>query len=207
MPSLPPQRAGQVGSAPRRVRGTFAPMACPESAPHTLGTTSQSSCRLGYIPTRRPISDPAITTAPAAIKSGGTCIRSAQSQTQSRIGSGRSAASSGATAGTPLGSGIASSQGGVTSGRLGCELLQLGDGVAMLVEPIRDILAMMSRHASGQAGQLLSGTRLHRRERRQWLPRRHRRYHPRLLRSPHAAHAAPRTHAPLSDPNSYSLGL
>jgi hypothetical protein len=69
-----------------------------------LGTTAQSSCRLGRIATFRPITAAAATMTPIATKSAGHCTRAATSATHDLRASGNSASSKDGTGGRPRGS-------------------------------------------------------------------------------------------------------
>src|SRR5215207_852354 len=89
--------------------GLFISEGLPTTAPHKLGTTSQSSWRFGWIPSFRPINDPATTTAPAEAKSGGICIRSETSTIHPREGSGTIVGPRGAAGGRTSGNGTGSS--------------------------------------------------------------------------------------------------
>src|ERR1039457_351463 len=73
--------------------------------PQRFGTTVQSSCRFGLMPTRLPIALDSATIAPAAGKSSGAWARSAISTIHPRMLSGRRRSLNAGTLGRPAGGG------------------------------------------------------------------------------------------------------
>ena len=81
--------------------GVFIEAGGPTRLPQRFGITIQSSWRLGYMPTLRPIRAAAWTTAAAAVKSGAALsILLATSNTHSLKGSGSRSSSNSSTSGT-----------------------------------------------------------------------------------------------------------